>query len=189
MEQEEFQTMLRFLKVLADESRLKLLGLLAAREHSVGDLAARLDLKEPTVSHHLAKMIELDLVRMRSEGTTHFYRLNGEVLQRLNKEIFSPEKVASLADDIEGDAWERKVLNTFLKDDRLTKIPDMLKKRVVILKWLVGQFEEGVRYPEPAVNEIIKRYHPDTATLRRELIANKLMRREKGVYWRVPQDA
>lgn len=186
MEQERFQTMLRFLKILADESRLKLLGLLASQEYSVGDLAERLDLKEPTVSHHLAKMMELDLVRMRSEGTTHFYRLNSEVLLRLNKELFSAENVAALADDIEGDAWERKVLNTFLKDDRLTKIPDTLKKRLVILKWLVGRFEEGIRYPEPAVNEIIKRYHPDAATLRRELIANKLMQREKGVYWRLP---
>ena len=46
MEQERFQTLLRFLKVLADESRLKLLGLLAEDEYSVGDLAEHLDLKE-----------------------------------------------------------------------------------------------------------------------------------------------
>jgi hypothetical protein len=39
----------------------------------------------------------------------------------------------------------------------------------------------------PHVNAIIKRYHPDTATLRRELIGNKLMQRENGVYWRVPR--
>lgn len=189
MEQELFQVLLRFLKVLADESRLKLLGLLASGEYSVGELAERLDLKEPTVSHHLGKMQELDLVRMRAEGTAHFYRLNGEALQRLNKEIFSPEKVAALAEDVEGDAWERKVLNTFLKDDRLTKIPDTRKKRLVILKWLAAQFEEGVRYPEPELNEIIKRYHPDTATLRREMIGNNLMRREQGVYWRLPREA
>jgi len=35
------------------------------------------------------------------------------------------------------------------------------------------------------VNAIIKRYHADTATLRRELIGNKLMQRENGIYWRV----
>jgi hypothetical protein len=35
------------------------------------------------------------------------------------------------------------------------------------------------------VNEIIKRSHPDTATLRRELIGNHLMQREAGSYWRL----
>ena len=35
------------------------------------------------------------------------------------------------------------------------------------------------------MNAIIKRYHADTATLRRELIGNKLMHRENGIYWRV----
>jgi DNA-binding transcriptional ArsR family regulator len=185
MEPEAFQTLLRFLKAVADESRLKLLGLLADREHSVGQLAGLLNLKEPTVSHHLAKLQELDLVRMRVEGTAHFYRLNGETLQRLNRELFTPEQVASIADNVEGEGWERKVLKTYFEDGRLTKIPDTRKKRGVILKWLAAQFEEGVRYSEPQVNAIIKRYHPDSATLRRELVGGKLMQRENGVYWRV----
>ena len=50
------------------------------------------------------------------------------------------------------------------------------------------QFEEGVRYTEAQVNAIIKRYHADSATLRRELIGNKLMQRENGFYWRVTTD-
>lgn len=189
MEHRDFQTVLRFLKALAEESRLRLLGLLATREHSVGELAEYLDLKESTISHHLAKLQELNLVQMRTDGTTHYYRLNGEALQRLNRELFTPEKVAALADDLAGEAWERKVLSTFLKENRLTKIPDTRKKRLVILKWLVTQFEEGVRYPEALVNEIIRRYHPDTATLRRELVGNNLMQRDHALYWRVPPPA
>jgi hypothetical protein len=185
MEPEAFQTLVRFLKAVADESRLKLLGLLTDNEYSVGQLARMLNLKEPTVSHHLAKLHELDLVRMRSEGTTHLYSLNGATLHRLNRELFTPEQVASIADNVTGESWERKVLNTYFADGRLTKIPDTRKKRDVILNWLAAQFEEGVRYPEAQVNDIIKRYHADSATLRRELIGNKLMRRENGIYWRV----
>ncbi|GCE21437.1 ArsR/SmtB family transcription factor [Dictyobacter kobayashii] len=45
-----------FLKLLADRNRLKLLGLLANREQSVEELAAQLQLKAPTVSHHLARL-------------------------------------------------------------------------------------------------------------------------------------
>ncbi len=189
MEPHAFLTLVQFLKVLAHESRLKLLGLLADQEQSVSELAELLDLKEPTVSHHLARLQELDLVQMRAEGTTHHYQLNRQTLQRLNRELFTPEQVASIAENVVGDAWERKVLQTFLVDDRLTKIPETRKKRYVILNWLVRQFEKDVRYPEAQVNEILKRYHPDTATLRRELVGTKLMEREHGIYWRISPSA
>ncbi|NEP18512.1 MAG: winged helix-turn-helix transcriptional regulator, partial [Leptolyngbya sp. SIO4C1] len=46
----QFETLLAFFKALANESRLKLVGLLAQREHSVEEMAALLQLKEPTVS-------------------------------------------------------------------------------------------------------------------------------------------
>jgi hypothetical protein len=185
MEPERFQMLVHFLKTLAHESRLKLLGLLADREYSVGELAELLDLKEPTVSHHLAKLQALQLVQMRAEGTTHRYRLNGPALQQLNRDLFTPEQIASIADNVVGEEWERKVLNTYLIEGRLTKIPETQKKRDVILKWLITHFEEGVHYPEAQVNAIIKQFHPDAATLRRELIGIKLMQREKGVYWRL----
>ncbi|WP_201447876.1 DUF2087 domain-containing protein [Calothrix sp. PCC 7507] len=44
-----------------------------------------------------------------------------------------------------------------------------------------------VQYSEQTVNETLKRYHPDYATLRRELISHQLMQREDRVYWRVGQ--
>lgn len=185
MEKEEFHTLLCFFKVLANESRLKILGIVANRECSVEELAALLKLKEPTVSHHLAKLKELHLVNMRPEGNTHLYQLNSETLQGMSKEIFTPNKIASLVDDVEGEAWERKVFKNFLEGDRLKEIPASRKKRLVILRWLVNQFEVGVNYPERTVNEILKRYHPDCATLRRELIGYQLMQRENGVYSRL----
>lgn len=58
----------------------------------------------------------------------------------------------------------------------------------MILRWLAGQFEPDVRYPERAVNDLIKRYHPDAATLRRELIGHNFLRREGGRYWRTTED-
>jgi hypothetical protein len=48
----------------------------------------------------------------------------------------------------------------------------------------------GVRYPEKAINERLKRCKPDHATLRRDLIDYGFMQRGKGVYWRVePTDS
>jgi hypothetical protein len=181
----EISAALKYLKVLADETRLRLLGLVAGRERSVGELAEIVGLKEPTVSHHLARLLDAGLVRRRVEGTVHFYGLDAEALQQLSRDLFTPEKVLSLGGgDADADAWERKVLRTFLRDGRLTKIPDTRKKRDVVLRWLAGRFEQGRRYPEREVNEIIQAVHPDSATLRRELIGAGLMQRENAVYWR-----
>ena len=57
-----------------------------------------------------------------------------------------------------------------------------------MLKWLANRFEFDERYSETQVNEIIKRYHPDSAYFRRELIGEKLMQRDQGIYWRISTD-
>jgi predicted transcriptional regulator len=186
MSQEDFQTLLQFFKALADENRLKIVGILADQECSVEELAAMLHLKAPTVSHHLAKLKELDLVEMRPEGNIHVYKLNAEALRNSNKQLLSLEKLASLVDDVEADAWERKVLGDFFEGMQLKEIPASRKKRSVILKWFANQFEDRVLYKEFEVNEIIQRHHTDAAFWRRELVGVNLMQRENGFYWRMP---
>jgi hypothetical protein len=51
---------------------------------------------------------------------------------------------------------------------------------------IVKDFEPGKRYPEKQVNEVLARFHVDTAMLRRDLVGAKLMEREGGggEYWR-----
>jgi hypothetical protein len=184
MDQQRPQLMLQFCKAMADESRLKIIGLLSSREHSVQDLAALLNLKEPTVSHHLAVLKELDLVRLRAEGNTHWYRLSHDVLRKISRAVFSTENIARMAVSAEADGWERKILDTFVHGERLTEIPVSRKKRWVILKWLAQCFEPGASYSEATVNAIVKRHHEDCATLRRELIGYRMLTRSSGVYRR-----
>jgi hypothetical protein len=187
MTHEDGQVLIQFLKVLADESRLRILGILADHEASVDELSAYLDLKPPTVSHHLSRLRELGLVTMRAEGNVHFYRFQSDSLRQFSR-LLQPERLASMA-RAEGNAWEQKVLRDFLIGDQLKEIPASRKKRLVILKWLADKFEWDVRYPESQVNEMLKRHHPDFATLRRELIGNKFMERDNGVYWRIHNEA
>lgn len=187
MSQPDLQTLLAFFKALANESRLKLVGLLAQREHSVEEMAALLQLKEPTVSYHLAKLKNLNLVQMRQAGNAHLYKLNQQALQQLTKAVFVPGQIATLTEGLNGGAWEEKVLRSYLEEGRLREIPASRKKRWVILKWLVKQFELDRVYPERALNEILKQFHPDTATLRREFIGYQMMQRDNGQYWRLPE--
>ncbi|GLV60612.1 hypothetical protein KDH_74310 [Dictyobacter sp. S3.2.2.5] len=185
MSAEDFQILLQFFKVLADETRLKLLGLLAVREQSVEELAAQLQLRAPTVSHHLARLKETGLVGMRADGNIHLYWLDSDALQTMSKGLLSSERMASLVDDVAGDAWEHKVLKDFFEGERLKEIPASRKKRSVVLKWFATRFEPGTRYTEKQVNEIIQRHHEDASSIRRELVGEKLMQRENGSYWRI----
>ena len=185
----ELAAALAFFKALADESRLRILGLLAERPCTVEELAAGLGLRPPTVSHHLLTLRRAGLVAMRPEGTAHRYALDLQRLQSVSRELLQAEKVASLAAGDVDAAWERKVLRDFFAGEELKEIPASRKKRQVVLRWLAGRFDPQRRYTEPELNEILRRHHPDVATLRREFIAGGLMRREGGVYWRTPAEA
>jgi DNA-binding transcriptional ArsR family regulator len=187
MDQSPTEIMLQFCKAMADESRLKMVGLLSTAEHSVQQLASILGLKEPTVSHHLTVLRQLDLVKMRADGNFRWYRLNEEVLGRISRAVFSRESIANLAMSVESGGFDRKVLDTFVDGDRLIEIPVSYKKRLVILKWLAGFFEPDVSYPESRVNAVLKLHHNDCATLRREMIGCGILARDKGIYRRRPE--
>lgn len=188
---EEFETLLNFFKVLGNENRLKIVGILASGKRTVRELAELLDLKEPTVSQHLNMLKAAGLVEVHPKGNFRYYSFNAKALHTLSKDIFSQEQLASLVGSFEevGDEWERKVLKNYFEGERLTQIPTTEKKLLVVLKWLVNQFEEGMHYPEKQVNEILTRHHPDYATLRRDLVEYGYMRRERGIYWRISESA
>jgi hypothetical protein len=79
---------------------------------------------------------------------------------------------------------EEKVRRTFLRDGRLLRIPSQRSKRLVVLDFLAQEFEPGRRYPEREVNRRLRAYHDDVASLRRYLVDEELLRRERGEYWR-----
>ncbi|NKQ34365.1 MAG: metalloregulator ArsR/SmtB family transcription factor [Chloroflexi bacterium] len=189
MSQEQFETLLRFFKVLGNESRLKILGLLANDERSVGELAVLLNLREPTISHHLAAMKELGLVEVRAEGNNRIYWLNSQFLEGMSKDMFSQTNLATLVDDEEtSTAWEEKVLRVYMDGNRIKQIPSKRKKERVILQWLADQFEMDRQYYELDLNEIIKQFHPDASYWRRALVVEKFMARDdRNMYWRLPQ--
>lgn len=187
MSTEELQASVQFLKALADESRLKIISMLARRECSVEELATALGLSAPTVSHHLAKLKLAGLAKMRTDGTTHLYSLDTDALREFSKQVFTPGRMIDLVAESEGDAWQRKVLRDFFDGERLKEIPASRKKRVVVLEWLVNRFEQGREYTEREVNEIITRHHPDPATIRREFIGYGMMTRKDGIYQRAEE--
>lgn len=174
-------------KALADTSRLKIVGLLARQACSVEQLAAMLELKAPTISHHLSKLAQVGLVSARAEGYYNMYSLEKEALANIMLRIVSPEEISAISAGVDMDAFEHKVIRDFsTPDGKLKTIPAQRKKLEAVLRHIVKVFEPGARYSEKKVNETLANFHPDTATLRRELVGYGLMRREGGGgdYWR-----
>lgn len=180
----DLSPLLAFFKAMANESRLRIVGLLAQRERTVQELADILMLKEPTVSHHLAVLKDLGLVEVRPEGVMRWHGLKPGALATMNRRLLDQEP-AALAPEAN---WDDRVFAAFVDPaGRLKSIPASRRKRWVILKWLTSEFDEGRRYPEAEVNEILQRRHWDSATLRRELVGHRMLAREGGVYWRLPE--
>ncbi len=186
--EQDTRTLVNFFKALAHETRLKLIGYMAEGEYSVGALAAMVGLKEPTVSHHLAILNDLGLLTMRADKTTHYYKLDTKALEALNKTMLTPERAAKIVDE-SGPAFEAKVMAAFTREGRITAFPASFKKYLVLLRWLVEDFEFERRYAEKEVNEIISRHHEDYATTRRDFVELRFMARDHGIYWRLPREA
>lgn len=181
------EELVTFFKALSDANRLKIIGLLAQQPYSVEELAALLDLKASTVSHHLSKLSQIGLVSAKADSYYNVYELDEKVLEERSRNIFSQENLAASVADVDADAYDNKVVKDFVrKDGSLKTIPAQRKKLEAVLRYVAKAFELNKRYSEKKVNEILSQYHEDTASLRRELVGYGLMKREGGGgdYWR-----
>jgi hypothetical protein len=88
------------------------------------------------------------------------------------------------AEPLDPDRQKAAVLRAFMVDGRLVQIPAARSKRRVVLEHLAACFEPGVKYPEKAVDAILRAWYPDYASLRRYLIDEGLLARENAIYWR-----
>jgi hypothetical protein len=174
-------------KALSDANRLKIIGLLARQPYSVEQLAALLVLKPPTVSHHLAKLSEVGLVGAKAESYYNMYYLDESALKK-TRLLFSEFDLSETVAEVDLDAYDRKVVKDYSNaKGRLKTLPAQRKKLDAVLRYVVQSFEPGKCYSEKEVNDILSRFHDDTASLRRELVGSGLMQREGGGgdYWRV----
>ena len=181
------EELVTFFKALADKNRLKIVGLLAEKPYSVEELATLLGLKPPTISHHLAKLVDAGLVKSHTESYYSVYQLDQSALEAKTRSLFSQQDLSSVASEVDADAYDKKVIKDYGRPDgSLKTLPSQRKKLEAILRYVVKAFDVEKRYSEKQVNEILAHYHADTATLRRELVGFGLMQREGGggAYWR-----
>jgi hypothetical protein len=174
--------LMNFMKSLADAKRVKIAGLLGVKALSVNQVAERLGMKPGEAQHHLEQLCAAGLAHKEGD----LYQLDSQALEKLSRQVLAQSHPP--APQYEGDEFTVKTLRAYLSPDGTLKaIPTQHKKLMVILNHLVKTFEPGVKYPESQVNQMLRRFHDDTAALRRYMVDNQLLAREKGIYWRIDE--
>lgn len=168
------------LRALADPERLAVAGSLAVGPKTAGELSAAVDLPQARIRRHLSRLTAAGLVAVEADRRT--YRLVPGVLREAAREA-GPSREPGLALGAVFDEEER-VLRQYFRQGRLREVPAKRSKRLIVLERLALEFEVGVRYGEREVNEILSRFTDDHVTVRRYLIDEGLLSRERGQYWR-----
>lgn len=75
----------KLLKALSDKTRLDIIGHLLSngKELSCQELLDKFPLSQPTLSHHINKLIDVNILNERKEGTSHIYSINYRHLKEI----------------------------------------------------------------------------------------------------------
>lgn len=182
----QLNKLVTFYKCMADPTRIRIVSLLADGPLHGKALAGKLGITPPTITHHMAKLRDTGLVYERRDKNTIYFHLNEKVLRQdavAILKIVDNEK-ANEKEQNEMNIQERnKVINNFFAHDgKLKQIPAQRKKKLYVLEHMLRGIEAGRKYEEKEINEYIKQFHEDFATIRREFIMNNQMYRKDGIY-------
>lgn len=179
---------IKIFKCLADKSRLLIINNLMESPMYVELLSERLNLAPSTVSFHLKKLEEVKLVYSVKEQYYVVYHLNDHMLSLSLKDLID---VGETEKDIQIEREEQykdNVIAAFFQYGKLKSIPVQQKKRKIVLEEIAKKFEPDKLYTEREVNIIIADFHDDFCTIRREMVAFSILKRENGIYTLVNSD-
>jgi hypothetical protein len=180
----QLNKMVEFHKALGDLTRIRIIGLLKQGPLHGQAIAGKLGLKPPTITHHIAKLRDVGLIRERRDKNTIYFSLNTKTLEMSAKAILNIGSGGGDEMEMAVTAEEREsiIKNFFTKEGKLKNYPAQRKKKLVVLEHMIKGLQLGKVYPEKDINEHLKQYFDDYATLRRELIMCQFMYRENNQY-------
>lgn len=176
---------IKLFKCLSDKSRLNILKSLAIEDMYVERLAERLALSASTVSFHLKKLADAGLVESYKTQYYTVYSICLDIFKIRLLDIIKEQSDEAILYEEREKQYRKKVEETFFEYGKLKSIPAQRKKERIILEHIVEAFEFDRIYTEREVNIIIADFYDDFCTLRRDMIAEKLLKREGNEYWRV----
>ncbi len=164
--------------LLADDDRRAVFAALTLGATGLDDAVRASGLTLDRAARALGRLVDAGLV---VEGSDGGLAVLGAAFQRAARAARSrPPRDEHAAEPPE----RRKVLDAFVREGRIVSMPSAHGKRLVVLDWVVQDFEPGRRYPERSVNALLERRFDDVAALRRYLVDEGLLDRAGGEYWR-----
>ena len=160
--------------LLADEHRLRVFAAVALGARTVAEVAERSDLDETDVQGALPRLVGAGLVAQEDGLHVPLEALRVAARRR-------PERARGAADATPD---EQRILRNFVVDGRLVRLPARHAQKQVVLGYVARRFDESRDYEEREVNELLRGFHDDTASLRRYLVDEGMLEREAGVYRR-----
>lgn len=175
-------------KCLADKSRLQILTGLMAGPMYVELIAKRQALSPSTVSFHLKKLEAAGLVTSQKEQYYTVYALKEGALGQTIESLLRSEAGEKSLEELREEEYRRKVLDSFFQYGKLKNLPVQRKKKRIVLEEIQKMFTPDRTYTEKEVNLLLADVHEDFCTLRRELVDERLLKRDHGVYWLAEQE-
>ena len=173
---------LDYFKAMVDVNRLRIAGMLGLTRMTAPQIVDRLNLPLREVVNHLGFLAHLGVVRQEGE----YYQLDEAAIEALARRALAGARKTIKEEDLPEDEYDRKVIKDFsLPNGSFKSLPMQQKKFQAILRHVVNVFEPGQQYTEKQVNELLRKYNEDTASLRRGLVDSGLVQRQAGMYWRV----
>lgn len=184
----EQNAMTEFVKALSDADRLRIIGALTKQPATAKELAEALELPFRSVINHLWMMEHGGVVRQDND----IWSVDAKNVETLSRQQFEGQPRAAYTPAPDADEQRRKVLKASLNPDGSIKnLPSQPAKLQIVLDYLLEAFTPGVIYTEREVNAIIRRFHVDTAGLRRDMIDRGMLQRKSdgSQYWRPEKPA
>lgn len=184
------EDLLAFLKIIADKTRLNIIGLLTERPYSGDELAAVLQLNPSTVSQHINRMRKVGLIHIEVAQYYNLYSVDFERFDAYVKQLTAgglAERVRT-SDDIDHEAYHQQILDHWMKDGSIQGVPSQIQHRPVLLNWLLNRFELDKAYEPQQVADVLAAYcSPKVQADWRKLLvkAKKLSHTpDKTLFWR-----
>ena len=160
--------------LLADEDRLRVFSAVALGARTVDEIAERTGLDVTDVQAALPRLVGAGLLGQDDGLHVALDELRDAARRR-------PERERGAADATPA---EQRVLRNFVVDGRLVRLPARHAQKQSVLGYVARRFDESRSDEEREVNELLRDFHDDTASLRRYLVDEGLLEREAGVYRR-----
>jgi hypothetical protein len=182
--QQELHT---FAAAFLDLERLRIIGELARGNGQVDSLAERVALTPEKISAHLEVLTRTGLLSLQPGGACS---LNTAALEAMSRRHFAEARRAADRREINPlfTPEEVKIIHSFTTPDGLiTHLPAMhaTAKLITILRYGMQALEAGRAYTEKEINQALRKFTRDTASLRRYLVDYGCLAREAdgSRYW------